>query len=115
MNGGSPPTALNARTGLFTPPGITFFARSNSAADFDRSMRGVIARAARPGYHVGMANGATNELYREVRKSEILRAEILMVLFAALIVLFNIIFFIGEQTFGSVLPLRIMVTGVLAV
>jgi hypothetical protein len=29
---------LKARTGLFTPPGITFFARSNNACDFDRCM-----------------------------------------------------------------------------
>ena len=33
MNRGVPPTALNARTGEFTPPGVTARARSNSAAD----------------------------------------------------------------------------------
>src|SRR5438552_3314363 len=38
MKGGSPPTALKARTGLFTPPGITAFARAKSACDFDRCM-----------------------------------------------------------------------------
>src|SRR5690606_11042809 len=34
MNGGTPPTARNARTGLLTPPGITLRAASNAAADF---------------------------------------------------------------------------------
>ncbi len=33
MNRGVPPTARNARTGEFTPPGVTASARSNSAAD----------------------------------------------------------------------------------
>ena len=33
MNRGSPPTALNARTGLLTPPGITFCARANNFAE----------------------------------------------------------------------------------
>src|SRR6478735_9343074 len=34
MNRGVPPTALNARTGEFTPPGVTACARSNRAADW---------------------------------------------------------------------------------
>ena len=33
MNRGVPPTALNARTGELTPPGVTASARSKSAAD----------------------------------------------------------------------------------
>src|SRR5215472_11866667 len=33
MNTGSPPTAPNARTGEFTPPGITARARRNSVAE----------------------------------------------------------------------------------
>src|SRR3954454_15061963 len=33
MNRGVPPTALKARTGEFTPPGVTARARSNSAAE----------------------------------------------------------------------------------
>jgi hypothetical protein len=33
MNRGVPPTALNARTGEFTPPGVTARARSNKEAD----------------------------------------------------------------------------------
>src|SRR5262249_42713451 len=33
MNSGSPPTERNARTGELTPPGIDFFARSNSDLD----------------------------------------------------------------------------------
>src|SRR4051794_40759754 len=33
MNLGVPPTALNARTGEFTPPGVTAWARSKRAAD----------------------------------------------------------------------------------
>jgi hypothetical protein len=31
---GVPPIEPNARTGLFTPPGITLHARSNNASDF---------------------------------------------------------------------------------
>src|SRR5262245_16227118 len=33
MNRGVPPTPRNARTGLLTPPGITFLARPNRAVD----------------------------------------------------------------------------------
>src|SRR4051794_22014963 len=33
MKRGVPPTALNARTGELTPPGVTAWARSNSAAE----------------------------------------------------------------------------------
>src|SRR4051812_29662578 len=33
MNGGVPPTALKARTGELTPPGITFFALANAASE----------------------------------------------------------------------------------
>jgi hypothetical protein len=33
MNRGIPPTPRNARTGEFTPPGITAWARANQAAD----------------------------------------------------------------------------------
>src|SRR5262245_3083580 len=38
MNTGSPPTARNARTGEFTPPGITCRARSNRALDTESLM-----------------------------------------------------------------------------
>ena len=34
MKRGVPPTLRNARTGLFTPPGINCFARSKSASEF---------------------------------------------------------------------------------
>ncbi len=33
MNRGVPPTELNARTGEFTPPGMTFRARSNQLSE----------------------------------------------------------------------------------
>jgi hypothetical protein len=33
MNRGVPPTAANARTGEFTPPGVTCRARSNHACE----------------------------------------------------------------------------------
>ena len=33
MKRGVPPTALKARTGEFTPPGVTAWARSNQSAD----------------------------------------------------------------------------------
>ena len=33
MKRGVPPTALKARTGEFTPPGVTAFARAKSASD----------------------------------------------------------------------------------
>src|ERR1700748_3008102 len=35
MKRGVPPTARNARTGEFTPPGMTFWARSNSCSLVD--------------------------------------------------------------------------------
>ena len=38
MNRGVPPTARNARTGEFTPPGITRWARSNRAAETGASV-----------------------------------------------------------------------------
>jgi hypothetical protein len=34
MKWGDPPTALKARTGEFTPPGVTLTARANSFCDF---------------------------------------------------------------------------------
>src|SRR3984957_11343704 len=33
MNGGVPPTPRKARTGEFTPPGISFWAQANSSSD----------------------------------------------------------------------------------
>src|ERR1700731_2555776 len=33
MNRGTPPTGPNARTGEFTPPGVTWTARANSSAE----------------------------------------------------------------------------------
>lgn len=61
-----------------------------------------------------MALDPGHELYREVRKSEILRAEILMGLFLALAVLFNVVFSIGGAMAGrDVLPIRLMATGIL--
>src|SRR4051794_34212368 len=39
MNGGSPPTAPNARAGLLTPPGISRLARANAAALRGRGTR----------------------------------------------------------------------------
>jgi hypothetical protein len=39
MNSGVPPTALNARTGLFTPPGMIFRARVNRRADAEATFR----------------------------------------------------------------------------
>src|SRR5215216_4225699 len=38
MKTGPPPTALNARTGLFTPAGITRTARASSAAEPSRDL-----------------------------------------------------------------------------
>src|SRR5688572_12289147 len=35
MKGGVPPTARKARTGLFTPPTMSFWARSKMAADLE--------------------------------------------------------------------------------
>src|SRR3954453_21570601 len=39
MNGGSPPTAPNARAGLFTPPGITRLARTKASWLLGREYR----------------------------------------------------------------------------
>jgi hypothetical protein len=41
MNRGVPPTALKARTGLLTPPGISLSARSKSFVDFVIRMAGM--------------------------------------------------------------------------
>jgi hypothetical protein len=38
MKRGVPPTARNARTGEFTPPGITRWARSNNSAEIGASL-----------------------------------------------------------------------------
>ena len=43
----SPPTALNARTGEFTPPGITRCARAKSSSDW--VMGGIVSEPGRPG------------------------------------------------------------------
>src|SRR5688572_9304548 len=40
MNSGLPPTAPNARAGLFTPPGMTRHARRNAAALLGREWDG---------------------------------------------------------------------------
>lgn len=62
-----------------------------------------------------MAQSQGHELYREIRKSEILRTEILMGLFAALLVVFNAVFTFGSPTPGSIASLRILVTSVITV
>src|SRR5688572_30431081 len=49
MNGGVPPTALNARTGELTPPGITCFARAKAASEL------AVERVVRS----GMTNGSS--------------------------------------------------------
>src|SRR4051794_9861045 len=41
MNGGSPPTAPNARAGLFTPPGMTRLARTKASWLWGSWKRGV--------------------------------------------------------------------------
>src|SRR6185436_8577991 len=45
MNTGVPPTALNARTGEFTPPGNSACARSNRLAERARLFPGLVAIA----------------------------------------------------------------------
>src|SRR5260221_11170819 len=47
-NTGCPPTARNARTGLFTPPGISRSARSSSVLETESDMRRRLACWARP-------------------------------------------------------------------
>src|SRR5512134_39840 len=47
MKRGVPPTERKARTGEFTPPGITFFAARNSF--FDRTVESFPTRFASPG------------------------------------------------------------------
>src|SRR5512143_2137159 len=42
MNSGSAPTDLQARTGLLTPPGITFWASLKSWEDFVAAFMGVV-------------------------------------------------------------------------
>src|SRR4051812_38819194 len=45
MNRGVPPTARNARTGEFTPPGMTARARSKRAAEAGASLMAPVCRA----------------------------------------------------------------------
>ena len=64
MNGGSPPTAPNARAGLFTPPGITRLARAKASW-----LRGGGTRAGTAGVDVvsglfGMCVGGDPDVYR---------------------------------------------------
>src|SRR5688572_13211470 len=69
MNRGVPPTALKARTGLLTPPGMTCRARSKSFADrgvFLKSMRSPVPIAPRraatcPPYHAPVGTGMGRE------------------------------------------------------
>ncbi len=51
MKRGVPPTALNARTGEFTPPGVTAWARSKSALESGagRAVTGLLSRRAQAG------------------------------------------------------------------
>jgi hypothetical protein len=46
MKRGVPPTALNARTGEFTPPGVTARARSNQAS-LAAVVEGIVAEVTR--------------------------------------------------------------------
>ena len=46
MKRGVPPTALKARTGEFTPPGVTALARANRASDRSWSHRAIVSEAA---------------------------------------------------------------------
>ena len=56
MNGGSPPTAPNARAGLFTPPGITRQACWNASWLRGSENSGFESRGSR-GVHVGSPCG----------------------------------------------------------
>src|SRR3954470_7231423 len=47
MNLGVPPTARKARTGEFTPPGVTALARANSASDAGASLAEVMPSSCR--------------------------------------------------------------------
>ena len=47
MNRGVPPTARKARTGEFTPPGMTAWARASSTSEAGAGVRVVIDRAGR--------------------------------------------------------------------
>jgi hypothetical protein len=51
MKTGVPPTALNARTGEFTPPGNSACARSNRLADRARLLPGLVAIGLPGSYH----------------------------------------------------------------
>src|SRR5438105_12326686 len=53
MKTGSPPTARKARTGEFTPPGNSDFARSNSRRDFSSFRKGMAGRL----YPAGRSRG----------------------------------------------------------
>src|SRR5690606_16705278 len=51
MNRGVPPTAPKERTGLFTPPGISFWERANRASERERSIESTSLRRNRASSH----------------------------------------------------------------
>src|SRR5215831_8205073 len=66
MNSGVPPTAWNARTGEFTPPGIRRCARANSSSDW-------VMAAFLPGFgRLGRRrSGPANEILRVVGQDHV--------------------------------------------
>jgi hypothetical protein len=53
MNRGVPPTARNARTGEFTPPGVTIRARSNRACEVSMELTRRFSQPNRPARDAG--------------------------------------------------------------
>ena len=75
MNRGVPPTARKARTGEFTPPGMTCWARSNNAADAGTSLirpsvKRASARRSRPRLP-GAQTGTAAARVRQDRRMDI--------------------------------------------
>src|SRR5688500_17077158 len=66
MNRGVPPTDLNARTGLLTPPGMNRCATSKRAAD-----RGTVSSATCGSAPTSFLREPTRSLLREIRDDEI--------------------------------------------
>src|SRR5262249_25315105 len=66
MKRGVPPTPRNARTGLLTPPGITFLARSNRAVDC-----GYLSFIGSSVFLMGESNWAGHSLQTSCEKSSV--------------------------------------------
>src|ERR1041385_9070248 len=73
MNSGLPPTLRKARTGEFTPPGMSVCARRNRSSDLDRFMLTGLARhhVTKPEAHAELVEAAVQIPHQPLLESQI--------------------------------------------